>query len=101
MSYLKNENIELHKRVDQLEALVNEKDIQLNIFFVIQCKTSNRTSQKYVLQEYIRQLEQENGRLITENQYQRKEYQRFLDQLTKMVLRTAVMQEVSTKRSKM
>jgi len=39
-------------------------------------------------------LEQENGRLFVENQCQRQEYLRFLDQLSTMVISTAVMQEV-------
>ncbi|CAF1379379.1 unnamed protein product [Rotaria sp. Silwood1] len=78
MLLLKTENVELHKRIDQLEALY---------------KTSMRTQQKYFFEEHIRQLEQENERLFVENQCQREEYERFLDQLTTMVIRTAVMQE--------
>ncbi|CAF4167225.1 unnamed protein product [Rotaria sp. Silwood2] len=78
VSTLKNENVELHKRIDQLEAL---------------CTTSVDTQQRRFLEEHIRQLEQENGRLFAENQCQRQEYERFLDQLTTMVLRTAVLQE--------
>lgn len=53
-----------------------------------------RTQQTHFLEEHIRQLEQENERLFVENQCQRQEYERFLDQLTTMVIRTAVMQEV-------
>ncbi|CAF2595835.1 unnamed protein product [Rotaria sp. Silwood2] len=78
MLLLKTENVELHKRIDQLEALY---------------KTSMRTQQKHFLEEHIRQLEQENERLFVENQCQRQEYERFLNQLTTMVIRTAVMQE--------
>ncbi|UJR26038.1 hypothetical protein I4U23_007384 [Adineta vaga] len=78
VSLLKNENVELHKRIDQLEAL---------------CTTSVDTQQTRSLQEHIRQLEQENGRLFVENQCQRQEYESFLDQLTTMVLRTAFMHE--------
>ncbi|CAF0797643.1 unnamed protein product [Rotaria sp. Silwood1] len=78
VSVLKSENVELHKRIDQLEAL---------------CTTSVDTQQTHFLEEHIRQLEQENGRLFAENQCQRQEYERFLDQLTTMVLRTAVLQE--------
>lgn len=48
----------------------------------------------HFLEEHIRKLEQENERLFVENQFQRQEYERFLDQLTTMVIRTAVMQEV-------
>ncbi|CAF0776804.1 unnamed protein product [Adineta ricciae] len=83
VSHLKDENVELHKRIDQLEAL---------------CTTSVDTQQTRSLQEHIRQLEQENGRLFVENQCQRQEYESFLDQLTTMVLRTAIMHEVSEKR---
>ncbi|CAF1556186.1 unnamed protein product, partial [Rotaria sordida] len=78
MLLLKTENVELHKRIDQLEALY---------------KTSMRTHHTHFLEEHIRQLEQENERLFFENQCQRQEYERFLDQLTTMVIRTAVMQE--------
>lgn len=53
-----------------------------------------RTQQTHFLEEHVRQLEQENERLLVENQCQRQEYERFLDQLTTMVIRTAVMQEV-------
>ncbi|CAM4978645.1 unnamed protein product [Rotaria socialis] len=78
MLHLKIENVELHKRIDQLEALY---------------KTSLRTQQTHFFEEYIRQLEQENERLFVENRCQRQEYERFLDQLTTMVIQTAVMQE--------
>ncbi|CAF1158721.1 unnamed protein product [Rotaria magnacalcarata] len=78
MLHLKTENGELHKRIDQLEAFY---------------KTSMRTQQTHFFEEHIRQLEQENERLFVENQCQRQEYERFLDQLTTMVIRTAVMQE--------
>ncbi|CAF0775904.1 unnamed protein product [Adineta steineri] len=79
MLLLRNENVELHKRIDQLEAL---------------CKTSVvNTQQTHFFDEHVRELEQENGRLFTENQCQREEYIRFLDKLSTMVIRTAVMQE--------
>ncbi|CAF0798319.1 unnamed protein product [Rotaria sordida] len=78
VSVLKNENVELHKRIDQLEAL---------------CTTNVDAQPTRFLEEYIRQLEQENGRLFAENKCQRQEYERFLDQLTTMVLRTAMLQE--------
>ncbi|CAF2105517.1 unnamed protein product [Rotaria magnacalcarata] len=78
VSVLKHENVELHKRIDQLEAL---------------CTTNVDTQQTRFLEDHIRQLEHENGRLFTENQCQRQEYERFLDQLTTMVLRAAVLQE--------
>ncbi|CAF4606338.1 unnamed protein product, partial [Rotaria socialis] len=78
VSVLKHENVELHKRIDQLEAL---------------CTTNVDTQQTRFLEDHIRQLEHENGRLFTENQCQRQEYERFLDQLTTMVLRTAMLQE--------
>ena len=48
-----------------------------------------------MLDERIGELEEENGRLFAENQCQRREYVQFLDQLSTMVIRTAVMQEVS------
>ncbi|UJR22897.1 hypothetical protein I4U23_025925 [Adineta vaga] len=78
MSLLKTENTELHKRIDQLEAL---------------CKTNVNTHQAYFLDEHIRELEEENGKLFAQNQCQREEYVQFLDQLSTMVIRTAVMQE--------
>lgn len=81
---LKNENVELHKRIDQLEALV----------------TTNSCPSTQVLQEQIEKLEQENHRLFNENQYQRDEYEQFLDQLTTMVVRTAIMQEVNAIRNR-
>ncbi|CAF1675489.1 unnamed protein product [Adineta ricciae] len=78
MLLLRNENAELHKRIDQLEAL---------------CRANVNTQRTYVLDERIGELEEENGRLFAENQCQRQEYVQFLDQLSTMVIRTAVMQE--------
>lgn len=74
----------------------------LRLFFIflllcinrLQCKTSMKAQHAHFLEEHIRKLEQENERLFVENQFQRQEYERFLDQLTTMVIRTAVMQEV-------
>jgi hypothetical protein len=60
--------------------------------------TNSNPSQSYLLEQHIRKLEKENGRLFEENQYQRQEYERFLDQLATMVIQTAVMQEVNVDR---
>lgn len=50
-----------------------------------------------MLDERIGVLEEENEKLFAENQCQRQEYVQYLDQLSTMVIRTAVMQEVSQK----
>ena len=57
-----------------------------------------RTQQIHFLEEQIRQLEEENERLLIENQYQRQEYERFANQLTTMVIEAAVIQEVRFKK---
>lgn len=99
MSLLKNENVQLHKRIDQLEAKVNLVRLEEFVFYFIhssQYKTNPKVIERsqHLLEEHIRQLEEENERLCTENQCQRQEYEHFLDQLTNMVIRTAAMQEV-------
>ena len=101
MSLVKHENVELHKRIDQLEVLVSSTHLtrhELN-YVVVQCKTCISSQQIHLLQEHVRQLEQDNERLAAENRRQRDEYEHFLEQLTPMVLRTAIMQEVGTSRS--
>ena len=66
-----------------------------SLWSLFQYKTGINRPQTQFLEEYIRQLEDENGRLTLENQCQREEYERFLERLTPMVLKTAVMQEVT------
>lgn len=64
--------------------------------FVLFFKYQNNFNrqQNQLREEYIQQLEQENERLIAENRSQREDYERFLERLTPMVFRTAMMQEV-------
>ncbi|CAF0944014.1 unnamed protein product, partial [Didymodactylos carnosus] len=78
VSTLKDENLELRKRIDQLEELCSRHVIDHR------CE---------LLELHISKLEDENLRLFNENCYQRKQYEMFLENVTQMVFRTLLMQQ--------